>query len=254
MRMRRVEQAGRLSWVATLLFLLLTSGASAAPITTIFGPGGPIGVQPGPDVLNGLESVATFGGPNGATDLLGGTPNRGETLFIQAGSYYVGNALNPTSAGSTAGNNRAYGFFGEGRSDITFTPGTVGQITLQVRGSSGGNPVGPNSVSVPPGTVLADADATLLVYTQLGLQLQLEVPNASFQTIDLVLGSVIDGQTLSGDSIRRISLVNQGPIYSGVFLGEITALVVPEPGTALLMGLGLIGLARSGRVARREVA
>jgi len=251
MRIRRVGYAGWLS-CAALLSLILTTAAGAAPVTTIFGPGGSIGGQPDSAVLNGLDSTATFGGNNGVTDLLGGTPNVGETLFIQAGSYYVGNGINPTSTGGTSGNNRAYGFFGSGRSDITFQPGTVGDLTLQVRGTSGGNAVGPNSVSLPPGTTLQDADATLLVYTQLGLQLQLEVPNASFQTLRLVLGSVVDGQTLSGDSIRRISLVNQGPVYSGIFLGEITAQVVPEPGAALLIGLGLAGLARSGRATARK--
>lgn len=226
---------------------MLVAGTSAATgttsVTTIFGPGSTIGAQPDASVLGGLEAVANFGGPNLDRDLLGGTPNIGETLFIQSGTYYVGNAINPTSAGSTSGNNRAYGFFGTGRSDITFTPGSVVDITLQARGSSGGNPVGPNSVSLPPGSVLEDADATLLVYTQLGLQLSLELPNSGFQTLALTLGTIIDGQTLLGDSISRISLINEGPANSGIFLGEITAQVVPEPGTALLFGLGLAGLA-----------
>lgn len=246
MRLRSVENAGWLSWAA-LLALFMATSAQAGPITTIFGPGGSIGGQPDTAVLNGLDAVATFGGANGVTDRLGGTSNVGETLFIQSGSYYVGNGINPTSNGQTTGNNRAYGFFGQGRSDITFAPGQVSDITLQVRGSSGGNLVGPASVSLPPGTILQDANAFLLVYTQLGLQLELEVPNAAFQTVNLVLGNVIDGQTLLGDSIRRISLVNEGPIHSGIFLGEITAQVVPEPGAALLIGLGLAGLARTGR-------
>ena len=246
MRTTSIRKAVLLT-LSALLSLLVASVATATTVTTIFGPGGPIGVQPGPGVLNGLESVATFGGPNLDAHLLGGTPNVGETIFIQTGSYYVGNSINPTSSGSTSGNNRAYGFFGTGRSDITFTPGSVVDITLQVRGASGGNSVGANSVSLPPGTILQDSVATLLVYTQLGLQLQLAVPNSGFQQLSLTLGTVIDGQTLSGDSIRRLSLINEGPANSGFFLGEITATVVPEPGTAILMGLGLVGLASTKR-------
>jgi hypothetical protein len=128
--------------------------------------------------------------------LLGGTPNVRETIFIQTGSDSLGNAINPTSAGDTSGNNRACGFFW-GRA--------------------------------------------------LGLQLRLEVPNSGFQELSLTLGGIINGQTLAGDCIRGISLINEGPANSGFFLCEITAQVVPEPGTAILMGLGLVGLATRSR-------
>ncbi len=229
---------------AVVLFagaLVLAQPALAVPITTLFGPGGPSGpgIQPDASVLNGLEAVTTFGGPNLATGVLGGTPNAGEVLFFAAGPFYIANAGGPSSNGITSGNNRAYGVTGSGRSDIFFDPGTVSSVLLQLRGTNAGSVANAPSTSFPGGTTFADAVGTVLVYTNLGLQLTLSISNTAFETLSLELGATFGSETLDGDSISRISLINQGPSNSAVVLGELTADVVPEPGLALLMGVGI---------------
>ena len=233
-------------------------GAIAAPVlfaslsfagfdsaTTVFGPGGDAGLAvPGADILGAISGVATFGETNSGTGAFAGTANAGETLFFQIGGFYVGGAGGATSnplspdgfanTGGTIANNRAYGVIGSGRSDINFVPGLFDEITVQVRGSETGMVTGSNPATSFGGvpTNLADADGSILIWTELGLEAVLDVSNTGYSTFS------INASDLLGDSIVRLSLVNDGPADSVVALGELT-LTVPAPGAASLAGLGL---------------
>lgn len=236
----------------------LTAGAVAQgqSFTTVFGPNGTVGVvAPDAAVLNGLDEFTTFGGINssGGGAAFAGTANAGQTLFFQVGPLYVGGAgpaaSNPlssqglTNLGGVVSNNRAYGVIGQGRSDITFTPGVVDSVILQVRGTAVGQTTGTNPLTnfggVP--TALADATGTLLVWTELGLEATLQVSNFDFQLFTL------DSSDFLGDSITRISLVNTGPSNSAIVLGELTVGLVPTPGAAGLLALGGLAAARRRR-------
>jgi len=241
----------------TAIAALTLAAAAATPalaqsFTTVFGPNTPVGDRlPDAAALNGMDAFTTFGADNRDIDLLGGTPNVGEVLLFQIGSFYVGGAgpatNNPLSAqglnnlGGPIVNNRAYGVLGEGRSDIVFDAGVVDSITLQVRGTQAGDTTGSSPNNSFGGVQdLADANATVLVYTNLGLQATINgIDNTDFQTISLDTGS------LAGDSITRISLINQGEFNSAVVLGELTVGVVPTPGAAAVLALG--GLAATRR-------
>ncbi len=247
----------RLSLVAAACLTAAPAlGASVdASFTTVFGPGGAAGSRPSDEVLNGLADFTTFGGANIDNDvadtLLEGAANTGGVLFFQNGNFYVGGAGpatgNPLTDGGQANlggalvNNRAFGVLGAGRSDIVFDSGVVETIDLQVRGTSAGLAVGATApgTSLPNSTLLADAQGTLLIFTEQGLALTAEVDNSNFQTISL------DASALGAGSITRISLVNEGGDTSAVALGELTvgviggAAAVPSPAAA---GLGLVGL------------
>ncbi|MEM8836307.1 MAG: hypothetical protein AAGD00_10870 [Planctomycetota bacterium] len=228
-------------------------GASAATtFTTVFGPGGDAGLLvPESSVLNGIDSIATFGAANNAVGPLAGSANVGETLFFQVGPLYVGGAgpasSNPLSAqgeanlGGAVANNRAYGVIGEGRSDITFASGSVTDIFLQVRGTADGQTTGTNPGTnfggVP--TDLADAAGTLLVWTEFGVEATLQVSNDDYQLFSLSAADFL------GDSITRVSIINQGPANSVVALGELTT--IPAPGA-----LGVAALAGVAAVRRRR--
>ena len=229
---------------SAIVALAITGGAQAQSYTTVFGPNGGVGnAVPDSSVLNGLEAFTTFGGSNGPNDLLGGTANTGEVLFFQIGAFYVGGAGpasgNPLSAQGfnnigNVSNNNAYGVLGAGRSDITFDQGTVESLVLQIRGTETGGTTG-SSPSNSFGGVqdLADANATLLIYTDQGLQATIStIDNSAFQTVSLDVSSLV------GDSITRISLINEGPFNSAIVLGELTVGVIPTPGAAAVLGLG----------------
>lgn len=233
---------------ATGTGLLAAGVVNAQTFTTVFGPGGDAGLLvPDASVLNGLESIATFGAANNDTGTFASTTNVGETLFFQIGPLYVGGdgpaASNPLSAqgeinlGGPVANNRAYGVIGPGRSDITFTPGGVTSITLQARGTADGLVTGTNPATnfggVP--TDLFDADGSLLIWTEFGVEATLEVGNDDFQTFSLSAADFL------GDSITRISIINEGPADSALILGELTT--IPAPGTAgiaLLAGVATL--------------
>ncbi|MEL6740805.1 MAG: hypothetical protein AAFP26_09140, partial [Planctomycetota bacterium] len=53
-------------------------------------------------------------------------------------------------------------------------------------------------------------------------------------------GRVVDIGSFEGDSITRISLINEGPFNSAIVLGELTVGVMPTPGAAVLLGMGLL--------------
>ncbi|MAY75588.1 MAG: hypothetical protein CMJ31_12915 [Phycisphaerae bacterium] len=230
-----------------------TLAAQAQSYTTVFGPGGTVGGAPDTEVLNGLEAFTTFGAENLGSGPLGGTDNAGEILFFQVGAFYVGGAgpatSNPLSAeglanlGGTVANNRAYGVVGEGRTDITFEPGLVQSLTLQIRGSEDGQTTGTNPATTFGGvpTALANAAGTLLVYTESGIQAELQISNADYQVFKL------DATAFGGDSITRIGLVNQGPANSAVAIGELTATLVPAPGSIGLLATGGLLAARRRR-------
>ncbi|MEO0475069.1 MAG: PEP-CTERM sorting domain-containing protein [Planctomycetota bacterium] len=216
--------AGLLAWQAD------QAQAQEVTFSTNFLGGTP-GSQPSDASLNGLEDFTQFGGPNSASELFASTPNIGEVLFVQVGPYYVGG-------------NRAYGFAGEGRSDITFTPGVVRGVELQVRGSSSSDTSGPNSFTIPGSTPFQDSDVTVLIWSELGLELTVDnVSNDAFQTIALD----ITNPAFDGDSITRVSLINEGPDNSIVDLGLLTVTAVPEPSSLALLGLGAAVMLRRRR-------
>lgn len=214
--------AGLLAWQA--------GHASATTFSTDFSGDTP-GQQPSVTSLAELGNFATFGGPNLDQDLLGGTPNEGEVFFIARGAYYFSG-------------NRAYGLDGAGRSDITFTPGTVREVNLQVRGSSAGNTIGLAFGDLAAGSTLGNADVTVLIYSDQGLQLTVDnVSNTGFQGIALD----ITNPAFDGDSITRISLINEGPANSIADLGFLSINTVPEPGSIALLGMGGLALMRRRR-------
>lgn len=234
--------------------LALSGAAHAQSFTTVFGPNGGVGdAVPDSAVLNGLESFTTFGGANNNIGPQAGSPNTGEVLFFQIGPFYVGGAgpatSNPLSAqglsnlGAPVSNNNAYGVLGTGRSDIIFDQGAVESVTLQVRGTADGLTTGSSPNNSFGGVQdLADASGTVLIWTELGLQATVNnVSLDDFQTLEF------DISALAGDSITRISLINDGPFNSGIVLGELTVGVVPSPGAAAVIGLGAFVAGRRRR-------
>ncbi|MDH3770882.1 MAG: PEP-CTERM sorting domain-containing protein [Nitrospirota bacterium] len=228
------------------LFLVMVTGgqhALATSFTTIFGPGGVAGNPPDPSVLNGMDAFTQFNG--------------GEILFFQNGNFYVGGAGpaagNPLSAqglanfgGTNQVNNRAFGVAESGNADITFTPGIVEEVIVQVRGTADGFSIGHTApgTTFPNNTLLVDAAGTLQVFTDLGLQATLPIANADYAPLTLQLGGM-----LNGSSFTQLTLSNNsGPEeFSAITLGELTvetaAVAVPESSTVLLFGSGMVGLA-----------
>lgn len=92
---------------------------------------------------------------------------------------------------------------------------------------------------LPGGAALADADATLLLYSDQGLELELGIANAPFTEFSF------DASDTDGDFITRIGIVNQGPANSAVVLGEIS--ITPEPTSALLAFGPILGLVAARR-------
>ena len=81
----------------------------------------------------------------------------------------------------------------------------------------------------------------------MGLQTTIPIANADYTPLTLQLGGGINGS-----SITQLSLVNAGPDFSAIALGELTVEVVPEPSTVLLFGSGLAGLVLWRLRARRQ--
>ncbi|MEM9187441.1 MAG: hypothetical protein AAGB00_13195 [Planctomycetota bacterium] len=229
--------------LAALGFCLAAGAVSATPtfeFSTVFGPSTPVGAQPSaangalPDVLDAITNfgVANQGNQPAEFD---GTPNLGGLAFVQNGPYYVQG-------------NRAYGFAGPGRSDITFEPGTVEAVELLVRGSNSGDSSGGLSQTVPPNTAFDDSNVTVLVWSNLGIELEVNgIDNDAFQTIALDIGSI------QGDSITRVSLINGteaasvGPSALAL-IGQLTVTTnVPEPAA-----IGLVLAPAAGALLRRQ--
>lgn len=212
-----------------MLAIATTIGtADAATLSTVFSPATP-GTQP--SVGNGLSpelaAITQFGVPNGGSTIeeFDGEPNLGSIAFVQNVPYYVEG-------------NRAYGFAGTGRSDITFTPGTVLAVELEVRGSNSADSAGPASFTVPGNAAFDDSDVSLLIWSDLGVQsVTQNISNDNFQTISLDVSAL----GFAGESITRISLIN-GSESSAVganalaLIGRLSVTPVPEPGGAVLLG------------------
>lgn len=233
-----------------LLFLLTVIGsqpALATSFTTILGPGGVAGNPPDPSVLNRMDAFTQFNG--------------GGILFFQNGNFYVGGAGpaagNPLSAqglanfgGAAQVNNRAFGVAGPGTANITFTPGIVEEVILQVRGTADGFSVGPTApgTTFPINTPLVDAAGILQVFTDLGLQSTIPIANADYAPLTLQLGG-----NINGSSFTQLTLSNTGSATSAITLGELTVAAVPDPPTVLLFGSGLVGLALWRLRGRRQI-
>lgn len=220
----------------TLLFGVLSAITTAAAtvtveastLSTVFSPATP-GTQPadGNGLSPELAALTQFGVPNGGSTIeeFDGEPNLGSIAFVQSGPYYVEG-------------NRAYGFAGTGRSDITFTPGTVLAVELEVRGSNSADSAGPSSFTVPGNAAFDDSDVSLLIWSDLGVQsVTQDISNDGFQTVSLDVSAL----GFAGESITRISLIN-GSESSAVaanalaLIGRLSVTLVPEPGGALLLG------------------
>ncbi|MEM9252235.1 MAG: PEP-CTERM sorting domain-containing protein [Planctomycetota bacterium] len=222
--------------IALVIGVSAATVASAGTLSTNFinqTPGG----QPAPD---GTDLDAILGFTDFNANNLGSepapfdnTPNIGEIIFIQNGPYYVSS-------------NRSFGFAGPGRSDITFTPGVVTALTLDVRGSQDGDLVGPTApnTTLPNGTELADSDLTVLIWSELGIEFSFSpIDNSGFQELSVDVSNL----AFLGESITRVSLINQGPSNSLADIGRLSVNVVPEPASAAMIAAGLTLLARRRR-------
>ncbi|MEO0965325.1 MAG: PEP-CTERM sorting domain-containing protein [Planctomycetota bacterium] len=223
--------------LALAIGLPSTADASAGSLTTIFAgqiPGG-LPAADGSD-LDDLLGFTDFAADNLGNEpaAFDNTPNLGEVLFIQNVPYYV------------SGSTRGYGFAGPGRADITFTPGVVTALELEVRGSQSGDSVGPTApnTTLPNSTPLADSDLTVLVWSELGIEFEFSpISNSGFQTLSIDISDL----AFLGESITRISLINEGPADSLADIGRLSVEVVPEPASAALIAMGLTVLARRRR-------
>lgn len=233
----------RLFALATLAFVPIAA-AEASSLSTVFGPNSPPGAQP--TAANGaispeLEAITQFGGANTGTTVeeFDGTTNLGSIAFVQNGPYYVEG-------------NRAYGFAGTGRSDITFTPGLVTAVELEVRGSVSTDQSGPNSFTVPGSTFFDDSNVSLLIWSEIGVQsVTQNISNTGFQTVSLDVGAL----SFLGDSITRISLINgteSAPVGANslALIGRLSVTAIPEP-TGLLLAMGPLATMLAGRRRRR---
>ena len=103
--------------------------------------------------------------------------------------------------------------------------------------------------SLPAGSPLADGNGTLLIYTELGLEATINLADAgglddaSLINQDLFF-SVDD---FEGNSITRLSIINEGALNSATFLSELTVTTVPEPTALALLSLGGLTLIRRRR-------
>ena len=171
----------------------------------------------------------------------------------------------PNTAGLQTFNNRIFGVFGLGRSDIEFDTGVVTDVFLQAGVTTEGLNVGTNAAfgqSLPEGSALGNGDGTLLVFTDLGLQatVNLQDSTGSFAVPDLAainqdlsfsIGQTLaDGQVINGSSITRLSIINTSTeLNSAAFLSELSVttaiaapVAVPEPSSLALLGLGCMTL------------
>ena len=242
-----------------------------------------VGLFPSAAVLNGLEDFTSFNVQNLDDGLLGGGANEGQTIFLQNANFYVGGGqinpdppsgpiaqqqiseqgqinlagigiadTDPITEGLQTFNNRIYGVFGEGRSDIVFDAGVVTELNLQAGITVEDFSVGGNTAfgqSLPAGSPLADGNGTLLIYTELGLEATISLADAgglddaSLINQDLFF-SVDD---FEGNSITRLSIINEGALNSATFLSELTVTTVPEPTALALLSLGGLTLIRRRR-------
>lgn len=215
--------------------------------------------------VGGGQIFPVENGPEGAPGT-GVGPIAQQQISSQGQTNLAGLGILDTDGDATNGlqtfNNRIFGVFGTGRSDIVFQPGIVTELILQAGITSAGTDVTPLTVgtndafgqSLPAGTPLADGDGTLLIYTDLGLEATISLADVvadrsnAFDVInqDLAfgIGDVIGSDTIDGDSITRISIINQSSaLNSAAFLSELTVNTsIPEPNSLALLCLGCLGM------------
>ena len=236
---------------AALSAVGLASVAAGQSATTVFGPNGGVGnVVPDSAVLDGIDSFTEFGLDSNANGAFPDTENLGEVLFFANGGYYVGGA-GPASSNPLSdrgfdnrgliSNNNAYGVFGPGRSDIVFDSGVVQEVIVQARGTAAGDTANGGPLS---GTTFEDAEATILLWSERGIEVEATVSNADFEEVSLDVALL--GPSFS---VTRVSIINEGPANSAAVLGEltVTGAGVPAPGTAALVGIGGLAAARRRR-------
>lgn len=216
--------------------LLSTTGAGTANVTGAAPPG--FTVPAG--AFQFVGSAATLGATS-RTILLNASNAAGS--FPAGGAPFVG--LMPLSGTLT------HGWFTIAQTTTTVTTPTTTTITI---------PFGTNvQVQLDPavigfgGTAMGTTTAGLTTFTA-------TLAGGNYTTGTIMVGTLTlagaDGRNAAG--IGNLQLVTPITLTSGAFpggvqgFGRLTLTFVPEPSTALLLGLGVVGLALKGQRRRRS--
>lgn len=265
-RRRRRRTAGR-ALLAALVLLALPLGAQAGYVVDFEDQGLAVGeFDNGSDMSGGFTSRGVFF-ENSFTDFGGGFSGWTgfsasavrDTTTAGFGNQYAAYALDGAVAGSGAGDSTSYGLFFDG-SERLVLPGEATVLSAQL--TNGTYP----ALSMLQGDPFAkkfggasgdDPDwftLTIIGYDAAdGVTGSVEFDLADYTFADPALDYVVDAWTL-------VDLASLGPVkslgfsFAGSDMGQFglntpayvaidDVVVVPEPGTALLVSLGLGGLA-----------